>query len=226
MADESNTTHNAQPQGATTGEFLVQFSLIIIGLAFGYGIDRMVDTNTFPAFMRFLTLFVVLAIWLHSQISFGLSETYWTGSRWYMRVVEYYLELIHLAIPMLAALNLPESTTFHIWIVFAFVGEIALGSFYLLRLKVEGTEEEYGRERSITLSWLPTGLVVVILCSVVLIGSNTLSWLTESMTSILIFIIIFLMMLLDYALNPDFYFGLPKETALKISLPSPRRRKH
>lgn len=81
-------------RSSRTADFFLQLNLILIGIAFGFSIENLLaDKLTLPSVARFLTVVVLLANWLHSQVGYGSSATYEIGHRWFGRVVENYIEI-------------------------------------------------------------------------------------------------------------------------------------
>ena len=188
------------------GDFFVQFSLLIIGLAFGYGIDGLARNFQIAVLARFATLFLVLAIWLHSQMNFSSSDSYWIGQIWYFRLIEYFLELVHIMMPLVAARSLQNEFWFYIWILGAFLSEFLLNGFYLFRLRLE--QSDYPQERQISISWLWNGGLVLFFGSVVVYLGFVKPIMSEFSTSIFFFVVILILMLVDYSHNREFYFGI------------------
>lgn len=188
-------------------EFFVQFSIIIIGLAVGSAVQELFKNENEPisraVIARFLTIIVVLIVWLHSQIGLANSELYKFKTNWLLRVLEYFLELANLIVPMIAAIKLRSENEFYTWIVLAYGSNALLNGFTLIRLSLAG-HKKWKEKRTLEI-WVITNLITISMCGIVFVTHSQYKF-TDNVVSLSFLGIVLVMTLLDYYLNKGFYF--------------------
>ena len=187
-------------------EFFVQFSIIIIGLAVGYGVQELFNSEPIPCAViaRFLTIIVILIVWLHSQIGLANSELYEFKTNWFLRVLEYFLELANLIVPMIAAMKLQDKNEFYTWVVLAFGSNTLLNSFTLFRVRLAGLKK--WKEKRTLKIWVITNSITILMCGVVFGARSRYARFTDKSVSLAFLCTVLAMTLIDYYLNQDFYF--------------------
>ncbi len=205
-------SENKNSFSPNTSDFIVQFALLLIGLALAFSADRFVNILNNSALppadklvggFHFVTLFIVLVVWLHAEIAYEAIETYNNRSSILSTVVEYWLEILNLVIPVFAALNVGNTANFGFSLVLIYMFDMILALFTLFRQGREGikhTVEFQTCERWFIIDLL-TAVTVLIFIYIPYLQSKTL------LQSGLIFSTILVSSVLDYTFNKTFYFG-------------------
>lgn len=205
---EKNSDSKAMPAPAAA-DFILQLYLILVGVALGFSVENLLSEEIFiSSVIRFLTVIVLLTIWLHSQVSYGLSETYQFGHSWFSRVIENYVEIAAAILIMTTALVQTREIPFYSVILASYGFDGLLEFVYVRRLRGAGTR--YQRERQVAQSWLYVDMVAVLLLTVILVIRLEWRVFTELSASISAFVVVLVLTFWDYSHDRDFYFGLPR----------------
>lgn len=204
-----NSNSPSEQEDSKTADFVLQLYLILIGIGFGISIENIFASEfSLPLLFRFITVILLLTIWLQGQIAFGLSESYEEGKNWLGRVIENYIEIVSILIVLSTAFAQDREQIFYGLVIASYAFDLVLEYVYLRRLRV--ITERYQREKELALSWLIIDLVAVIFMIGVWLSRLNVDFVTELLGSISILVIVFILALWDYSINRDFYFGLEK----------------
>lgn len=202
---KSGTSGNIQKP---TTEPLTQLYLLLAAISLGIGIDRLLAVSQ-PAVetIRFLVLFIVVTEWLHSQIAFGDTDIDTVASRsWQLMAVEFYIDIAVYVMPVVAAFNLRTGNVFYAFIALVYGLDTIVEYLALRRLD---KSSRLNRDREILKNWIRLDLIAfpTIIVTAVVFGAGSVSH--KVMGDIIVLVIVFVNMYVNYTLNRDFYFGVP-----------------
>lgn len=208
------SNNNSNSQGSKVADFMLQLYLILMGIAFGYSVENLVaDKITISSVFRFFTVVVLLIIWLHGQVGYGLSETYDVGYGWLSRVIENYIEIAGAMLIMTAALVQNNEIVFYSIVLASYAFDFILEGSYIRRLR--DVREKYKREYEVAQSWMYVDFVAVLLIVLMLVLRINWKIFSELPASISVLIVVLTLSLWDYSYNRDFYFGLSRSKQIQ-----------
>jgi hypothetical protein len=176
--------------------------IILVGIAFGFGAQTLLDSFSYDLFLRFLTLCAILLIWLHSQLAVGELEAYKIGRSWRVILAEHYLDTGSAILLVCASLLLGNQIAFYWLITISFLIDDIVEIMFLYR--IQGYKEKYSRERELSRTWITINSVTIGLTVIVF-------WINRINPDTAMLAIIFLGNIFDYWNGQDFYFGLERK---------------
>ena len=215
LASEAVAQSNAERKSrAVVSSMLVQIHVLLIGIAIGIGIVRIMDSDFSPtSLIRFAILLIIGIDWMHSAVSVAGDEAYTYSKTWLGKLVGYYLDVIMLAPIVALSGALTNESLFYLSLAVLWALDAIANSMYIVRLR---GKPEHARIFLLSITWAIDSTVSLGTTLTVIFLSH--SWrrgLSEWTGAMIILIVVAVDLLFNYWYNSDILLDmLPKEIVL------------
>ncbi len=200
MTEDTATPSNQKPMP----KLMAELYIILIGLAFGFGVQGLVESLSWDVFFRFAALFAILLIWLHSQLSVADLESYKIVKSWSASLLDHYLDTISAVLLVSASSLLDKPKAFYILVIATFAVDVLVEFLNLGKTgESEETRKLYKRDRELSWTWIIINSITIALLLIVVFCTR----LNDQYVSFIMLTVVMIGNVIDYSKCRDFYFG-------------------
>lgn len=175
---------------------MTELYIILIGLAFGFGVQELSDTFSVELLLRFLALCAILLIWLHNQLKIGAYKS----RNALFSVAELYLDTASAILLVSASLQLDDLRIFFTLISFSFGFDILVEALFLWDTQASKNKHRDARTRA--KNWITINFISIIAWAFFIFCTNF----SDLCISSIILGSVLLGNMYDYIVHNNFYF--------------------